>query len=522
MTKTDYRLMGLLYHECICSTHIAKIKTTDNYFDFVLRVPCTTPTQSDIFKYDYFSKNALADFQANLSNQNEFMQNLNSFFDQMSKEQKNSFNNKLYTIVSSVTDYSNYGERQKEFGRNKMIPYEPTERSRLLSYYSAKKDNYNLSYNVYLLIYLAVYKRLPPNFFFGFNYESSLREFNEEVTCKYGVTSKPGIRAIINLAERNNKDGNKSPNIFALYEYADMLYYGNENGPKKDINAAFKIYKKISTTIDSYDQSPCHPLAQWTLAYIYFNYHQPKSELKNCDTIPEIENLSRLDQLSMAIKYAKYAYDLVANPAAANILGKISLLTDKDVPGIEAVKQESELKDAIDYFKYAASKNYVYAYGSLTSIYLDKIFEANTLNEQKEQLDNYLKTLKLQADQHEPWAANKLGLFYLNGKIENKKYDRTLPPFEEYIHPHWAHLYFYQAISQFSDQNSGWAYANLIIYFPKDYIADETLSKLKEHLAELKRINNVAAIEFVRENFMQTYSRFEESNEFKEALKTLQ
>lgn len=502
MSNESYRLMGQLYHLCFKKYRLTK--TTNDFFELVMGVPCTTPTQSDIFQYDFYSKNALSDFKEILGNQDTFIKCIEKYIVELNATSRVEFNSIITNIVSSVTDYSEYGSRSESFDEKTFKPYEKNELERLKSYYSAKSDNFSLAYNIFLLVYLSVYKRLPVNFFFGTTYEKDLTEFNEEVTCKYGVTSKPGIRAIISLAERNNHEG---ANIFALYEYADMLYYGSENGPSKNINAAFKTYKLISSTNDN---SPCHPLAQWTLAYIYYNYHQPKTELENCDIIPEIEGLKRIERLKEAIRYAKYAYDLVNNPAAANILGKICMITDKEVPGIESIKKEAGLKEAKEYFQDAAKQEYVYAYANLANIYLEEIFDdpANQI----QHLDDYLLALKRQADQYEPWAANKLGLFYLNGEVVSRRTGEKLSFTEapnDYRDRTRSFLFFSQATSYFNDTNSGWAYANMIINFPRKYIGDEELSTLKQHLERLNGIKNSGAIKYVIDNFIDTYSPFE-------------
>ena len=234
MARGVYRLIGRLYYEGFKKHNL--INNTHDFFDLTMGVPCTTPTQSDIFQYEYFSSSALSDFKKKLSDQDAFIYNLGKFL-HLNSDMRLEFNELLVDIIASVKDYSEYSFRSKNFDKkNHFKQYNQNECLRLKSYYSAKKESFNLAYNVYLLIYLAVFKRLPVDFYFGTNYEKDLLEFNAEVTCKYGVTSKPGIRAIINLAKRSNNEG---ANIFALYEYADMFYYGSENGPSKNINTAF-------------------------------------------------------------------------------------------------------------------------------------------------------------------------------------------------------------------------------------------------------------------------------------------
>lgn len=515
MSGKEYRLIGKLYHECVKPQKI--VPNVDNFFDLVLDVPCNTPTQSGILQYDYFTASTLIEFKKKLSDQEKYIKNLDKFFGILSSEQKNEFNEKLITITKNVTSFSNTVIRSpKDETEDKIELYDEREKTKLSSYYAAKNNNYNLSYNVFLLIHLAVYKRLPSNFFFGINYQNDLDEFNEEVTCKYGVTSKPGTRAIITLAERSIEKDNKEPNLFALYEYADMLYYGSENGPTKNFKAAYENYKRISSTNNN---SPCHPLAQWTLAYIYYNYHQPKTELENCDNIEEIDDMSRLEQIEKAIENASYAYNLVNNPAAANILGKICMITEENLEGIEETRQKYNLKSAEDYFTDAVEQNYIYAYANLANIYLEKIFTDE--NNQIEHLNNYLLTLKKQADQYEPWAANTLGLFYLNGVIKSRNNEENTKTFDEYIDRNRSFLFFSQATIYFNDKNSGWAYANMIIYFPRKYIADEKYTLLKSHLTRLSKINNLAAIAFVKEHFLNTYKVFETEDFCRQLLSVL-
>lgn len=497
MAKRNYRLIGRLYYEGFKKYKL--IDRIDDFFYKIMGVFCTTPTQSDIFQYEYFSSSALSDFKDKLSDQDTFINNLRKCL-HLNSDMCLEFNKLLIDIIASVKDYSEYSSRSANCNKNHFKQYDQNERLRLKSYYSAKKESFNLAYNVYLLIYFAVFKRLPVNFYFGTNYEKDLLEFNEKVTCKYGVISKPGIREIINLAEGSN---GKEANIFALYEYADMFYYGSENGPSKNINIAFKTYKRISSTSDN---SPCHPLAYWSLAYIYYNYHLPKTELEHCDIIEEIESMSRLEQLQEAIRYASFAWNLVKNPAAANILGKICTLTDSDVKGIEKTIKKAELEPAIEYFKKAAAQNYVYAHANLANIYLEEIFlHKEDKEKQNECLEQYLNTLEAQANQHEPWAANKLGLFYLNGIVQSRKTDEEAYEGKKYCSRKKSFYYFSQAITYFNDPHSGWAYANMIINFPEKYIEDKDYTKLKLHLKRLAEIKNISAINYVLNEFLKTY-----------------
>ena len=194
------------------------------------------------------------------------------------------------------------------------------------------------------------------------------------------------------------------------------------------------------------------------------------------------------------------------------------MITESEIEGIEAAKKDAGLKSAIDYFQNAAEQNYIYAYANLANIYLENIFDDP--EHQTEHMDKYILTLKKQADQYEPWAANKLGLFYLNGEIESRKTGKKLV-FSDYIDRNRSFLFFSQATSYFNDTNSGWAYANMIINFPKKYIGDEDLSTLKQHLERLKSINNTGAIQFVTTRFLDTYSTYEDKKSCESLLSIL-
>ena len=131
----------------------------------------------------------------------------------------------------------------------------------------------------------------------------------------------------------------------------------------------------------------------------------------------------------------------------------------------------------------------------------------------------FSKALKGQADQFEPWAANKLGLFYLTGTVKSRKTQETLT-FDR-IDRNLSYEYFEKAVQYYFDSNSGWAYANMIVNFPKKYIADEDYSKLKSHLEKLVKIHNEEAINYVRDNFKGVYGVFEDNKTCDELLRII-
>ena len=216
--------------------------------------------------------------------------------------------------------------------------------------------------------------------------------------------------------------------------------------------------------------------------------------------IPELEEMSRIEQIEAAIQNAKFAYSLTGNPAAANTLGKIALIAEDEVAGIAQLRQKYGVDSAENYFKYAADQEYLYAYANLAYLFIDKMF--NDKEKETVFLGKYIDTLEKQAEQGEPWAANMLGRFYLTGIVQNRSTTRQRI-FEDEKNPDIAFEYFEKAVKDKKDHSSGWAYANMIISFPDKY--KDNFDKLKNDILICIEINNKEAIDYIRQNLIETY-----------------
>ncbi len=424
---------------------------------------------AEIAKKDYFTKTLMIDISTVLDKEKDFEIELAKRF-KGNDNLKDLLNPRLIDLLMSVDHYGT--------SNGDTVPYNSELKTQLLSYFQVTKDNYSIERNIYLLIYFAVRKSLPANFYFGYGYRQQLNEFNEKVICRYGVNSKPGTRAIIELAE--------SGNIFALYEHADMLYYGTGADNTPDYERAIVYYQKAAglSRIDQQikNKGLCNPLALWSLSYIYFNYHR-RVELKEIENISELERLSPEERLEYAIKYAKWAISMTSCAPAENILGVISRSLS------ENQRTQYSLKSPIDYFNSAKKYDYIYAYNNIASIELDSIF----LDPQNAEshLKAYLENLTISAKKMEPYAANTLGKFYLSGKITTKIDDQSYSnTYTNYINPDTAKEYFKLAISAYRDGYSAWAYANLIVHFPEEYKNDiGLLAKYFKQCCNLKKID---------------------------------
>jgi len=285
-----------------------------------------------------------------------------------------------------------------------------------------------------------------------------------------------------------------------------MLYYGSPNGPQRDLNKAFNTYKqaaginKIHNTIDS--DSACNPLALWSLAYMYFNYRNPSSsDLGYCEegTIPTLDRLSFLERIEGAAYYAKYAFNLTEDATAANLLGRISSLDETAQPGITKIKEKYQLKDAQQYFHFASENGYVYATNNFATIELEKIFYDP--DNETQHIEQYISYLTKSATEYEPWAANALGQVYLNGEIRSRKNKNLVLSFEP--NKEKAKHFFHLATEYFNDRNSSWAYMNLILNYPEDYIHDH--QKFLHHNKKIDELKNIEARERINENIYEIY-----------------
>ncbi|MBE5838448.1 tetratricopeptide repeat protein [Butyrivibrio sp.] len=504
-------LIGKLYYLFQKKYHC--VKNQGDFFEKLVNDKINP--MAHIIEYDYFTKGMKDIFADRLSCDNQDNPDLTplgqwnlkynireNILKNIGTNHKMDLNNDLIEILTSTEDYGD--TNQNNDNTCKITKSYSDDKDDLINYI-IRHDDYqitSLEYHIYLLIYLAVFKQLPRNFEFGNDYKEHLEEFNNEVTCRYGVTSDPGRRTIISMAMRDK------PNLFALYEYADMLYYGVSNGPDRNINKAFDCYKRLTS------KELTNPLAYWSLAYIYFNYHQPGTSLEKCESIPELEKMSRFEQVDYATTEAINSLKAVKNPAAANILGKILQISEEDLPNISIIKNRIKKitgkKDATELFLEAANAGYSYAYGNLAKIYQRKITNGDS---SIDNLNKYLKYLSMQAETHEPWALNALGNFYYEGMVDNVSYPG-------YADPDLAKKYYKDAIESFKDINSGWAYANLITKFPDNYPRTNK-NIIINHVLKLVETKNQKAINMVKEKLADVYGKKYDQSELNSLLSIL-
>ena len=447
-------------------------------------------TIASIVLYDYFpagEKDAINNLFENKKKQ--YIESLNNFIAPLSSEQKITLNRFLLETIVETTTYGKkrtpHPDKADEWGE-----FDTTAKNRLMSYFKQKvTEPKTTPYNISLLIYFSVNKSIPPFFTYGERYWTDLEEFNDKVLCKYGAISEPGKRAIVELAIRRNRVGN----IYAICEYADMLYYGDSSLGKPNYAEAIKYYE-IAAGVRKAEgmETVCHPLALFSLSFIFYNYHR-RGKLKDIPDIDYLEMFSDAERIELAINYARLSLDFLENGAAYNTLGVISEALSTDL------LKKYNLKSARYYYEKAASNDYVYAYNNLATLEIQQI-DTDSEHEMVH-LTRGLEYLSHSADKYEPWSSNFLGKFYLLGELRGRK-----KIYKDMIDRNLAKNYFLRAIRYYIDRNSAWAAANLIVYFPEMYVDDKEL--LFSHIDICLTKGNDEILSFIAEVYSIDYAKY--------------
>ena len=456
--------------------------TQENYYNFLTENYSTNNRPSNTSFSGLSRHDAIADktrtILINKLNDKETYRNYLSehiIFDKNTVYLEKEITNVMVEALKKVTTYyPNMNANDKT-----ALRYNETEKTAFIEL--LKMQPKGLIQKIYLYLYFSVVRTNCANFYFGSNYEHDLNEFNNEVLCKYGTSSSAGLRAITTLAK-------KEPlNMFAAFEYGELFYYGR-NSLVKNLTKAFEWYFKAAgllpptktnffrNRLTEINEEYCNPLALWSIAYVMYNYHR-NADLKKCEDVTYIEDLyddnnERRDEyiIQMALFYAYKSYSLNNNGPAANLLGNIlTKMTEEDFLYYKsAMETEYDiilLDNPIDYYEIAIKQNYVYGFNN----YADQIAKMIKKNPSlcKNYINKYIELLENSKLKDEPWALNKLGLYYYGGEISPGVIDTEMKP-----NLSQAKEYFHQATTTFIDHNSVWACVNLITKFPNDYKND--------------------------------------------------
>ncbi|MBR1567517.1 MAG: hypothetical protein IJ648_01015 [Lachnospiraceae bacterium] len=372
------------------------------------------------------------------------------------------------------------------------------------------------------------------------SYEAHLQEYNEGILRKYGVSSQSAEREIISMADKGNTVALKLYGDMVFYQKILRRHY------YRDAFELYMRSAGISVDEDRRWKSSgvAYPLAFWWIGYYLINYRR-ESFLVKCEPIAVIDSMTVEDRLIYALELAAACLDYEKAPGAINLIGRIFREISENEELFEKVKiqaldilqshdfiQKEILTAPFDcstaegcgeiaeaFFLSAVKEGYVYACNNLAAREADRIVELaqqirgkqensekqvsdeskDNIKEQiikeqstkeqniKEQMEtsirNYIEFLTISADKYEPYAANRLGLFYRTGEIIGTAGSTVC---KDHIDSKLAKEYFLKA-TVYPDANSAWAYLNLMKYYHKDY--DTNIELMNEHMEYIKILN---------------------------------
>lgn len=262
---------------------------------------------------------------------------------------------------------------------------------------------------LYYYFYFAVTDKLHSNIAFSAYPElgRDLDEYNNKITLMYGVSGNPGMYQLYSMAERDE------PNIIALYECGELEYYGKGPSGKVNYQKAYEFYEKTM------ECNAEHPLATWSIAYMMFHYSKEKADKNPEYRVQEFEEelcngkkRSWYESILLNVQ-SSYNYGCAA---AANLLGKIVDASDEEFPISRRGMYKN--KSAKELYKESADGGYVYGcnnYASKCIKEANAITDTKKISEKKELLREAIYYLEKSACLGNPWAANKMGTYYVEG-----------------------------------------------------------------------------------------------------------
>ncbi len=343
------------------------------------------------------------------------------------------------------------------------------------------------------------------NFFCDGRYGEDLRQYTEQVVQKYGVSSPAAQREIRCLADGGNTVAGKL--------FADQIFYQRLLRKYPYREAFFLYLKTAGITVTEKGTWKCsgeaYPLSFWMIGYYLVNYRRGSSLLK-CEEIGLVEAMPDKERFLTALELAVACIRYIKAPGAVNLIGRIlqeaaadpelfSVLlpviteeitgcdfSDFPVKKLPVRKAEDCSPIAELFFEEAVREGYVYACNNLAAREASRFLqldEEGDGEERKKCIERYINYLRLSADKYEPYAANRLGLFYITGEIASSGRKQVL---REYVDFGLAKEYFLKA-TVYPDVNSAWAFFNLIKYFQKDF--DSDIEKINEYMDYIKELN---------------------------------
>ena len=264
-------------------------------------------------------------------------------------------------------------------------------------------------YNCICLIFTG---KCDPTAEWEINEEKDKKDYQEyiDVFKKYGRYSYHSDLMIKKLADAGNR--------YAMFNLAQMYYYGKGIVSEKRFDKTYEIYDKLNASKWKY------PLFLWARADFIIEYFD--SRFKEGGTFYQI-CIPQLDRQQNHSTYARLLLDLTMAEksgcgSAANLCGNILAgkalkkeCLDKDTNYDVLMKTLLRSGDKLKHYQIGARNGNTYSYYQLFLVYLDEFFFEFSVENAIEDLKQAIKFLQNSAETENPRAINEIALVHILG-----------------------------------------------------------------------------------------------------------
>ena len=512
--KDECGLFGSLYY--YLKENVSIFRRAEEFYSFITSDRSSAgknPRKISYFiRYDCLTEKVSHALISELRDKDTYMKRFSDITMQMNYMQLSVLSASLAEFVRKTDVYCSRIP-QGNAANNEFLPYPPALREDLALRLSssgpadpAEADPDHAAELLYLYIFFAASKILPEKAASAAFPEYGAAEYARLVTDRYPSGGEAAV-----LAEKALADRDESPNPTASFHCGIRLLVettGHKQTP--DPGAEFRYFcrsagilspdglrknaQKTAKTAAMLPNSGAYGPALWGIAYIVFSYRRPlagrNNPLENCAEIPDLEMFSAEERIRCAISFASSAAQSPDPGAALCLLGRIS----REVP--ENRREEFSLQAPDYYFRKSAESGYIYAETNAAAECADRIRSGSA--DVAPLLQDYEQHLLRAADFGIGWAANRLGLFYLDGRIFPSVPEESAGQsrFPEHTDRERALRYLNRAAEGLPGKSSSWALANRLAYIPEYYSGD--MPSIMRDLEEIALLGNAEALRFLQ------------------------
>ena len=512
--KDECGLFGSLYY--YLKENVSIFRRAEEFYSFITSDRSSAgknPRKISYFiRYDCLTEKVSHALISELREKDTYMKRFSDITMQMNYMQLSVLSASLAEFVRKTDVYCSRIP-QGNAANNEFLPYPPALREDLALRLSGSgtadptaADPDHAAELLYLYIFFAASKTLPAKAASAAFPEYGAAEYARLVTDRYPSGGEAAV-----LAEKALADRDESPNPTASFR-CGMRLLAETPGHRQipDPGAAFRYFcrsagillpdglrknaQKTANTAAVLPISGAYGPALWGIAYIVFSYRRPlsgrKNPLENCAEIRELETLSDEERLRCAVSFAASAAQSPDPGAALCLLGRIS----REIP--EDRREEFGLQSPDTYFRQSSESGYIYAETNAAADCADRILSGS--GDAAPLLQDYEQHLLRAADFGIGWAANRLGLFYLDGRIlpsvPAESAGRSC--FPDHADREKSLRYLNRAAKGLPGKSSSWALANRLAYIPEYYSGD--MPSIMRDLEEIASLGNTEALLFLQ------------------------